>query len=38
MLDVVLVLVVLLLSAVTLLYGWGCDRLLESDTTRDRGA
>jgi hypothetical protein len=35
-LDVVLVVIVLLLTAVTLLYGRGCEALLESDSTRDR--
>jgi len=37
MLDVVLVLVILVLTAVTLLYEAGCDRFLETDSTRDAG-
>lgn len=36
MLDVVLVVIVLLMLAVSLLYGLGCDLLLEGDSTRDR--
>ena len=35
MLDVVLVLVVLLLTAVAFLYEAGCDLLLSTDSTRD---
>jgi len=35
MLDLVLVVVVLLLTATTLLYSFGCQKLWENDTTRE---
>jgi hypothetical protein len=37
MLDFVLVLVILVLTAATFLYEAGCERLLTTDTTRDAG-
>ena len=37
MLDFVLVLVVLLMSALALLYGAGCQELWNSDRTREAG-
>jgi len=35
MLDVVLLLIVVALTTVTVLYGAGCEVLLENDSTRD---
>ncbi len=35
MLDTILILIVAGLTAVTLVYGRGCEALLESDSTRD---
>jgi len=37
MLDVVLVLIIFALTAVTLLYEAGCDLFLNTDSTRDAG-
>lgn len=37
MLDLVLVVVIVVLTATTFLYMAGCDRLMRTDSTRDEG-
>jgi hypothetical protein len=37
MLDVVLIVIVLALTIAAIIYGAGCELLLESDSTRDTG-